>query len=146
MVKIRSLQKSDYPQWLPLWTANNIGQIDDAITAQTWARICDESAAVYGLGAFDGDVLHGLLHYILHPVTGALNHACYMQDVFVNEPHRGQGLAKRLIWELADIGKREQWARLYWLAEASNEAAQNLYKTLGVRLDFTLHVMPLKEF
>jgi RimJ/RimL family protein N-acetyltransferase len=38
---------------------------------------------------------------------------------------------------------QENWARIYWLADGSNDAAQRLYKNLGVKLDFSLHIMPL---
>ena len=40
-----------------------------------------------------------------------------MQDLYVAEDHRRQGLARRLVWELDEIGKKEQWARIYWFAE-----------------------------
>ena len=57
--------------------------------------------------------------------------------------HRRKGYARALIAELAHIGKQKGWARIYWLADSRNEAAQTLYKTLGIRLDFSLHVLPL---
>jgi GNAT superfamily N-acetyltransferase len=68
-----------------------------------------------------------------------------MQDLFVAENARGQGIAKRLVWDLHDRAKQAGWARLYWFAEESNTAAQNLYKNLGIRLNFSLHMLPTKE-
>ena len=140
---IRPFEQNDFPQWLPLWNANNLGVINEPVTTETWTRICDPESQVYGLGAFNKDQLIGLVHYILHPTTGAIEPICYMQDVFVHPSHRKKGIARKMVEHLVKIGKREKWARMYWLAEANNTAAQNLYKTLGVRLDFTLHIMPL---
>jgi len=140
---IRPLDPSDYESWLPLWTRNCLNRIGDDVTAQTWARICDPGSAVKGLAAHRDGRMAGILHYIVHPTTGSLFPACYMQDVFVDEAFRRQGVAKALILALTEIGRKERWARLYWVADAKNTAAQTLYKTLGIRLDFTLHVLPL---
>lgn len=142
-MNIRPLVTDDFPQWLPLWDGNNQGQRDTAVTSETWSRLIDEAAHVYGLGAFEGEEMRGLVHYILHPTTGSIAYACYMQDVYVDPAHRKKGIAKALVKAVAKRGKEEKWSRLYWIAEADNEAAQALYKDIGVKLDFTLHVMSL---
>jgi ribosomal protein S18 acetylase RimI-like enzyme len=140
---VRPFSFTDYPVWLRLWTANNAGQPDPAATKQTWERLCDPGAQVKGLGAWEDGAFVGLVHYILHPVTGHLHPACYMQDVFVDPAFRRRGVARALVEKVAALGKREKWARIYWLAERDNEAAQALYRNVGVVLDFTLHVLPL---
>lgn len=104
----------------------------------------DEQAQVFGIVAEDKGALVGLVQYIVHPTTGSIEPACYMQDVFVTPEMRGRGIAKAMIGELERIGKREAWSRVYWLAEAGNEAAQALYKSLGQKMDFTLHILPIK--
>ena len=142
-MNIRALNRSDYDQWLPLWQENCLHQISDDVTAETWRRICNPKENVFGLAAFnDNDKLVGILHYILHATTGFIQPACYMQDLFVDEKHRKQGIAKQLVWELHELGKNEKWARIYWFAENNNEAAQALYKNLGVKMDFGLFVLP----
>lgn len=140
---IGKITRPNYDAWLPLWTANNMGSCDAAVTAQTWDRLCDPGSPVGGFGAWDGGTMAGLLHYVLHPVTGHLRPACYMQDVFVDPAFRGRGVARALVEALAAEGGRAGWARIYWLAERENAAAQALYRTIGVKLDFTLHVLPL---
>ena len=142
-MKIRSATPDDFPQWLALWNANNLGQINEAVTTQTWMRILDADAPVHALVAEDKGELVGMVQYILHPTTGNLHDVCYMQDVFVAPEHRKQGIARTMITALERIGSREKWARIYWLAESNNEAAQALYKTLGQKVNFTLHIMPL---
>ena len=143
-VKIRPPENRDFPDWLPLWDGNNLGTRDEAVTSETWSRLIDENSPVHGLVAEKAGKLVGLVHYIVHPTTGSLKDVCYMQDVYVEPEHRGKGIAKALIKELAAIGqKNKSWTRIYWLAEANNEAAQKLYETIGVKLDFTLHVMKM---
>jgi GNAT superfamily N-acetyltransferase len=140
---LRLLERKDYDQWLPLWQENCLQKISDDVTAETWRRLTNPKETVYGLGIFKEDgTLQGFLHYILHPTTGYIEPACYMQDLFINGQYRRQGLARRLVWELNAIGQREKWARIYWFAENGNEAVENLYKNLGIRMDFTLFMLP----
>lgn len=144
-MKIRTLKPDDFPQWLDLWNANNLGLKNEAVTTETWSRLNDEKADVYALVAQDKDRLVGLLQYILHPTTGSIQSVCYMQDVFVQPEHRNRGIAKTMIQALEKIGQREKWSRIYWLAEEKNDAAQALYKTLGQKMDFSLHILALKS-
>ena len=67
-----------------------------------------------------------------------------MQDVYIAPAQRQKGYARMLIGALARIGQENEWGRIYWLAEAGNEAAQALYKDIGVKLDFTFHILPLR--
>ncbi len=143
-VKIRAVENRDFPDWLPLWDGNNLGTRDEAVTSETWSRLIDSNSSVHGLVAEDGGKLIGLLHYITHPTTGSLKDVCYMQDVYVDPERRQKGIAKKLIKELAIIGqKQKNWARIYWLAEEDNIAAQKLYETIGVKMNFTLHMMKI---
>ena len=141
---IRPLRADDYAGWLPLWDGNNLGQRNDAVTAETWERLLDPHTQVHGLCALEKSEIVGLVHYILHPTTGSVQPVCYMQDVFVDPMHRKKGIARQLVQDVAKMGRAQKWARMYWLAEAENIAAQRLYKNLGVKLDFTLHVLPLQ--
>ncbi len=142
-IKIHPIAPLDFPDWLPLWDGNNMGLRDEAVTAETWSRLTNPESPVNGLAAWEGEEMVGLVHYILHPTTGHIAPVCYMQDVYVPEHSRKKGIAKKMVKRLVSMGQSEKWARLYWLAEADNEAAQALYKTLGVKLNFTLHVQPL---
>ncbi|MCB1720490.1 MAG: GNAT family N-acetyltransferase [Alphaproteobacteria bacterium] len=143
MTKIRPIENKDFPDWLLLWDGNNLGTRDEAVTSETWSRLINPDSKVRGLVAEKDGALVGLVHYILHPTTGSVRDVCYMQDVYVAPDARRQGIAKKLITQLSQIGKRERWARIYWLAESNNESAQGLYRGLGQKLDFTLHVMKL---
>ena len=155
MISIRGLERRDHASWLPLWHENMEHQAAEEITQNSWAAICDRKRDVWGLGVFvaagddngngnDTKYLAGILHYILHPTTGSLRPVCYMQDLFIAPDYRRRGLARHLVKALAQKGKDEDWERIYWLAEDNNQGAQALYKDIGVRLDFSLHILPLQ--
>ena len=161
-MEVRAFTKQDYKQWLPLWNANGLNQVSQNVTNSTWQRLCDPDSPVNGFGAFislpltpppaggkrghaeqgESEILAGFVHYILHPITGHIEPACYMQDLFTHDDFRRKGVARALVNRLHLEGQAQKWARIYWLAEKDNNAAQNLYKTLGIRLDFTLHILP----
>ena len=144
-MNIRSLHGRDEDQWRSLWHENMQNQASEALTETTWTRICSPDSPVYGLGAWSGETLTGILHYVLHPTTGSLHHVCYMQDVYVAPAHRRKGIAKAMINELAQVGRQKGWERIYWIVEQNNQEAQNLYEGLGVKLDFSFHVLPLQS-
>lgn len=141
---IHPIEEADHDQWLPVWNDNCDNQLDAKITKVTWQRLCDPANPVNGLIAknAEGKAI-GILHYILHPTTGNIDLVCYMQDLFISADYRRQGIARMLVVELAAIAEKEGWNRIYWLADKNNEAAQNLYKNIGVALDFSLHVLPV---
>lgn len=143
-VVIRPLQFNDFAHWLPLWDGNNLGQRDEAVTAETWSRLCDpNNTLVNGLCAEMNGEMMGIVHYILHPTTGHINPVCYMQDVFVDPAHRRKGIGKRLVNEVTKIGKQEKWARMYWLTQVGNAEAKAMYENFGIKLDFTFYVLPI---
>lgn len=143
-VVIRPLQFNDFAHWLPLWDGNNLGQRDEAVTAETWSRLCDpKNTLVNGLCAEMNGEMMGIVHYILHPTTGHINPVCYMQDVFVDPAHRRKGIGKRLVNEVTKIGKQEKWARMYWLTQVGNAEAKAMYENFGIKLDFTFYVLPI---
>lgn len=140
---IRNLRENDHDDWVKLWDASNGGVRNIAVTTETWSRLLNPIYPVHGLLAQADGKAVGLVHYILHPVTGHIEPVCYMQDLYVEPAFRRRGIARLLIAELAAVGAAERWARLYWLAEENNPEAQGLYKKLGVKLNFSLHVLPL---
>jgi ribosomal protein S18 acetylase RimI-like enzyme len=141
---IRPLVYNDFPNWLPLWDGNNLGQRDEAATTQTWERLSDpENTQVNGLCAVRGETMIGIVHYILHPTTGSIDPVCYMQDVYVAPQERKKGIGKKLVEAVTKQGEKEKWGRLYWLTPNDNIEAKALYKSLGIKLDFSFYVLPI---
>ncbi|MCK5284088.1 MAG: GNAT family N-acetyltransferase [Alphaproteobacteria bacterium] len=143
-IKIRPIEPNDFPDWLPLWDGNNMNNRNKKVTTETWSRLIDPSSQINGLAAFQNKVMVGLVHYVLHQTTGYIEPVCYMQDVYVTTEHRQKGIGQAMVERVIKIGQKEKWARIQWFAENNNAAAQELYKNIGIKLDFSLHIFPLK--
>jgi GNAT superfamily N-acetyltransferase len=57
----------------------------------------------------------------------------YLEDLFVRPAHRGQGVGKALLREVAKIAQARKCGRLEWSVLDWNEPAIGFYKSLGAK-------------
>src|SRR4030095_3209331 len=95
---IRPVARQDFEQWLPLWDGYNAfygrsgsTALDPEVTRMTWQRFFDAYEPVHGLVAESGGELLGLVHYLFHRSTTAIQPSCYLQDLFTASAARGTG-------------------------------------------------------
>lgn len=128
---VRILKPSDKSRWLSLWAGylDFYGKTDlpDAVTANTWAMVTGEREDVFALVAETGGEVVGFANCIVHPNTWTDKPICYLEDLFVDADHRGQGLGQALIQALVDRAKSAGWGRVYWRTEHDNTDAQMVY-------------------
>lgn len=135
-VEIRPLATADRPGWEPLWQAylQFYGeQLTADITNASWRRLTGDDPSAGGFAAHDGEQLVGFLHYLVHPTTWDVRQACYLEDLFVAESHRGAGAGRALIEALAATGRDRGWSQIHWLTEGDNVVAQRLYDRIAKR-------------
>jgi GNAT superfamily N-acetyltransferase len=130
---VRPIDRSDYPQWLPLWAGYNAfygregpTALDPAITATTWDRFFDAGEPVYAVVAEADGMLVGLAHYLFHRSTTAIGPVCYLQDLFTSPAARGQGMGRVLIEGVSAAAQDAGCSRVYWQTHETKLTAMRL--------------------
>lgn len=143
-VTVDALQTSDYAAWQRLGAGYNRfyeREFPQATYERTWQRMM-QGDGIHGFAArVDGQLL-GITHYLFQPSIWTAD-VCYLQDLFVDEAARGQGLAQALIEQVARVAKARGAPRLYWLTHATNARARRLYDRVAqhhgfIRYDYAM--------
>ena len=139
---IRPIRDDDRQAWEPLWHGYlefYRAALTPEVTDGTWAALCDPSSPVHGLVAEQDDQLVGLAHVIVHATTWATHPTCYLEDLYVAKPWRGQDAARRLIEAVYAFADESEAGSVYWLTQEYNAPARSLYDTLAHRTSFVVY-------
>jgi GNAT superfamily N-acetyltransferase len=143
---IRPATPSDYEQWLPLWQGYNAfygrsgpTALPEAITLATWSRFHDPNEPMHCIVGEHEGKLTGIVHYLFHRTTISLTPTCYLQDLFTDEAHRGQGIARKLIQAVYAQATQAGSARVYWLTHETNSTAMQLYEQVADKSGFVVY-------
>ena len=90
-----------------------------------------ESPALFGHVATSGGDVVGCALWFLNFSTWRGVHGVYLEDLFVQPSHRGKGLGRALLAELAAECVGRGYARLEWAVLDWNEPAIGFYRSLG---------------
>ena len=105
---------------------------DDTIAATVWSWLLARTHGVEGILAVDDDgELAGFAHFRPFPRTLDGNEACFLDDLWVTESHRGTGLAEALIDRVCAIARERGWTHVRWVATAKNARARALYDRIA---------------
>jgi GNAT superfamily N-acetyltransferase len=89
-----------------------------------------EAVARCHVAEVDGEVV-GCAIWFLNFSTWRGVPGIYLEDLFVRPTHRGSGLGKALLAELAAVCAERGYARLEWQVLDWNEPSIGFYKSLG---------------
>ena len=143
---IRSVTRQDYDQWLPLWDGYNAfygrsgpTALAPEITRVTWQRFFDAYEPVHALVAESDGRLLGLVHYLFHRSTTAIQPNCYLQDLFTSADARGKGVGRALIDGVYERARLAGSPRVYWLTHETNHTARQLYDKVAENSGFIVY-------
>lgn len=139
---IRYAEAKDEAAWRNLWLGYNHfyqANVPEHITVSTWGRILDPNFPVFARVAEKNGVVVGFCNFVLHPGTWNVEPICYLEDLYVAEGFRGLGIGRKLVEDLAALGQKEGWARLYWHTAEDNVEARRMYDKLVHATDFVLY-------
>ncbi|MBW8268096.1 GNAT family N-acetyltransferase [Caldovatus aquaticus] len=102
--------------------------------ARVWSWIRDPAHEVKALIAetAEGRAV-GLAHYrpFARPLSASVGG--FLDDLFVEEAHRGRGIAEALIAAVAEIGCARGWSLIRWITADDNYRARSVYDRLATR-------------
>ena len=146
MVLIRPLEPSDREAWEPLWRGYLTFYKTTLPPEQydlTWSRFHDAAEPMHALGAFAGEKMLGIVHYIYHRTCWTAGPTCYLQDLFTVDAARGKGVGRVLIEAVYAAAKIEGASRVYWQTHEANATAMVLYNKVAERSGFLVYRMPM---
>ena len=134
-MKIRPLAKADYDEWRALWISY-LEFYETSLTAEVidenFRRFIDnDQTRQNALVAESTDELVGLVHYIFHLDTWAIQEVCYLQDLFVIPQNRGKKIGQLLIEGVYERADKYGAPSVYWLTQEFNVPARKLYDRLA---------------
>jgi len=137
---VRDLTAADEGAWRRLWDgycAFYQTEVPDEVTDATWAATLAADQPLIGRAACaDGGAVIGFSLSVLHASTWQLKPSAYLEDLFVDQSHRGSGAGRALLDDLVALAKARDWGRLYWHTKADNVTARRLYDRYGAADDF----------
>lgn len=136
---IRSVARTDFAQWEPLWEGYNTfyeRTVPANITQMAWSRFFDAYEPVHAVVAEKSGRLVGVVHYLFHRNTTMLGPVCYLQDLFTSEAERGKGVGRALIECVYERARAAGSPRVYWMTQETNTTARKLYDKVAVNSGF----------
>ena len=101
--------------------------------AQLQAALFGARPALFGhVAVVEGEVV-GCALWFLNFSTWCGLHGIYLEDLYVQPQHRGAGLGRAIVAELARECTRRGYARLEWAVLDWNRPAIDFYSSLGAQ-------------
>ncbi|MDI7774163.1 GNAT family N-acetyltransferase [Asticcacaulis sp. EMRT-3] len=145
-MRIVMAKQDDKAAWWPLWQAYLAfyeNPLPDDLSELTFARCLDPASGMeLRLAKQDGETV-GFALCVYHPSSWSRSGYCYLEDLYVTEAARGQGVGRALI-EAVAAGASERGAeKLYWQTHEHNATARALYDQVATKTDFVSYMRPL---
>ena len=140
-LKVRRLEPRDEARWRALFEGYiefYQGQVSDDVIAITWQRVMAADPDFHiGLVAVDAtDRPVGLAHVLFHRSTWSATWYCYLEDLFVDPTHRGNGVGRALIEAVYREADARGATRTYWTTQEFNYRARELYDKVATKTAF----------
>lgn len=136
---MRGIQLSDKPAWQELFF-NYLNFYEtspsDVNTELAWQRLTSPEPEIQGLVAESNGVVVGIVHFHYQLSTWTDTFDCYLEDLYVAEEARGNGVARALIQAVKEFSTEQKCSKLFWITKESNSTARKLYDKVASLSDF----------
>lgn len=129
-LELRDMHASDAAAFAGLWQdylAFYDVVLSDVVSASTRARLMDTDHPITARVAVLDGIMAGFAIHMHHASTWVAGDDCYLEDLFVTDAARGQGVGRALIDDVIAIARAQGWHRVYWHTDEGNARARALY-------------------
>jgi len=134
-LRIEPIAESQLESLLPMIAAYqrfyDVDEVDEERNRAFFARFLDPSDDGMLIGAWRGDDLVGYACLYWHFTSLVPAETVLMNDLYVEEAARGQGVGRALIEASAAVARERGADHLEWATAPDNTTAQRLYDSTG---------------
>ncbi len=145
-LRVRPLRADDRAEWDVLWgkyQAFYDVTVKPSVSDHVYTTMISDDTSMLGLGATAGRHLVGFAHIVVHPSTWSVRSDGYLEDLFVLDGVRGQGVGRALITGAMAVGRGQGWRRVHWHTEHDNLAARGLYDQVADLSGYVRYMKPI---
>ncbi|MDY2848634.1 MAG: GNAT family N-acetyltransferase [Oscillospiraceae bacterium] len=105
------------------------------ITPEVLRKLMQEENGLHVLISEQNDEAVGIMTYYFYKIaTFSGKHVLYIEDVFIDEKYRGNGIGGRFFAEAKSIAEETDCDRLEWKCLDWNEPAKGFYEKIGGKI------------
>ena len=139
---IREVQLKDKEQWEDLYKSYADFykvEMNDKILQAVWNWLHDKNHEVNGLVyEVDGNIV-ALAHYRRMPRPLKGQDIGFLDDLFVDQKHRGNRIGEKILNELKQISKSKGWSVMRWITRDDNLRAKSLYDRVAEKTNWDVY-------
>ena len=147
-VTVRQIQVEDKSSWQELYLSYLKFYESEPVESSTellWNRLTKGEPKVQGLVAESNGEIVGFAHFHYQVSTWSDTFNCYLEDLYVTEGSRGNGVATTLIAEVKKFAIEHDCSELFWITKESNQTARKLYDKVAAVSDFVRYEIRLED-
>ena len=139
---VREIKLSDNEEWEVLYRGYADFykvEMKDEILKTVWSWLHDRNHDVKGIVyEYDNKVI-GLAHYRRMPRPLRGKYIGFLDDIYVEPKYRGKKIGEKLIHELKEISKKNNWDLVRWVTHNDNIRAKSLYDRIAKKTTWDLY-------
>ena len=139
---IREIKFSDKEEWKDLYREYADFykvEMNEEILKTVWGWLHDKSHDVKGIVYEHENKIVGFAHYRRMPRPLRGKYIGFLDDIYVEPKQRGKKIGEKLIYELNEISKKNNWDLIRWITQDNNRRAKSLYDRVAKKTSWSLY-------
>ena len=139
---IREIKLRDKEEWKDLYKGYADFykvEMNEQILKIVWGWLHDKNHDVKGIVYEHENKIVGFAHYRRMPRPLRGKYIGFLDDIYVEPKQRGKKIGEKLIYELNEISKKNNWDLIRWITQDNNRRAKSLYDRVAKKTTWSLY-------